>query len=150
MSWQPSQARALYNIPQWSEGYVDVNSAGHLSVRPFKAGPEVDLAALAMRLPREGLELPVLVRFTDILRDRVDALTGAFAEVIREYEYGGRYTAVYPIKVNQQKSVVEAILEHGGERVGIEAGSKPELAAVLGLARSGSVCLLYTSPSPRD
>ena len=139
MSWQPSQARALYNIPQWSEGYVDVNPAGHLTVRPFKTGPAVDLAALATRLPREGLELPVLVRFTDILRDRVDALTGAFAEVIREYEYGGRYTAVYPIKVNQQKSVVEAILEHGGERVGIEAGSKPELAAVLGLARPGSV-----------
>lgn len=137
--WSPAQARALYNIPQWSEGYVDVNAAGHLTVQPFKAGPAVDLAELAARLPKEGLELPVLVRFTDILRDRVDALTGAFAEVIREYEYRGRYTAVYPIKVNQQKSVVEAILGHGGERVGIEAGSKPELAAVLGLARPGSV-----------
>ncbi|MDP3856905.1 MAG: biosynthetic arginine decarboxylase [Stagnimonas sp.] len=139
MSWHASDARGLYNIPQWSEGYVDVNAAGHLTVQPFKAGPAVDLAALAARLPREGLQLPVLVRFTDILRDRVDALTGAFAEVIREYQYGGRYTAVYPIKVNQQKAVVEAILEHGGDRVGIEAGSKPELAAVLGLARPGSI-----------
>ncbi len=137
--WSAAQARALYNIPQWSEGYVDVNAAGHLTVQPFKAGPAVDLAEMVARLPKEGLELPVLVRFTDILRDRVDALTGAFAEVIREYEYRGRYTAVYPIKVNQQKAVVEAILDHGGERVGIEAGSKPELAAVLGLARPGSV-----------
>ena len=137
--WSPTQARALYNIPQWSEGYVDVNGRGHLTVQPFRSGPAVDLAEMVARLPKEGLELPVLVRFTDILRDRVDALTGAFAEVIREYEFRGRYTAVYPIKVNQQKAVVEAILDHGGERVGIEAGSKPELAAVLGLARPGSV-----------
>src|SRR6185503_4556269 len=74
-----------------------------------------------------------------ILQDRVDALTGAFGDVIRELNYGGRYTAVYPIKVNQQKSVVEEIVRHGGDRVGLEAGSKPELAAVLGLARPGAV-----------
>lgn len=138
-NWSPAQARARYNIPQWSEGYVDVNAAGHLTVQPFKQGVAVDLHALAMQLPKEGLEWPVLVRFTDILRDRVDALTGAFAQVIAEYGYSGRYTAVYPIKVNQQKAVVEAIVQHGGTRVGIEAGSKPELAAVLGLALPGSV-----------
>lgn len=137
--WTPSHARALYNIPQWSEGYVDVNDAGHLTVQPFRTGPAVDLAELAIALQKEGLDLPVLVRFTDILRDRVDALTGAFAQVIAEYGYRGHYTGVYPIKVNQQKSVVEAIIGHGAERVGIEAGSKPELAAVLGLARPGSV-----------
>jgi arginine decarboxylase len=137
--WTTAQARALYNIPQWSEGYVDVNTAGHVTVQPFANGPAVDLAALAQALPKEGLDLPVLVRFTDILRDRVDALTSAFSKVIAEYEYRGQYTAVYPIKVNQQKSVVEAIISHGGDRVGIEAGSKPELAAVLGLARPGSV-----------
>jgi arginine decarboxylase len=139
MSFTAAQARARYNIPQWSEGYVDVNAAGHLTVQPFKQGVAVDLHELATRLPGEGLEWPVLVRFTDILRDRVDALTGAFAQVIAEYEYRGAYTAVFPIKVNQQKAVVEAIVEHGAARVGIEAGSKPELAAVLGLARPGSV-----------
>jgi arginine decarboxylase len=138
-TWSSEDARARYNIPQWSEGYVDVNAQGHLTVQPFKQGVAVDLHALALRLPTEGLEWPVLVRFTDILRDRVDALTGAFAQVIAEYEYRGAYTAVFPIKVNQQKAVVEAIVEHGGARVGIEAGSKPELAAVLGLARPGSV-----------
>ena len=137
--WPAEAARARYNIPQWSEGYVDVNDKGHLTVQPFKQGVAVDLHDLAQQLPKEGLEWPVLVRFTDILRDRVDALTGAFAQVIAEYEYRGRYTAVYPIKVNQQKAVVQAIVQHGGERVGIEAGSKPELAAVLGLARPGSV-----------
>jgi arginine decarboxylase len=128
-------------MPNWGEGYFDVSDAGNVVVRPFRdrSPVAVDLHALAQRLPGEGLDLPVLVRFTDILRDRVDALAGAFATVIGEYGYGGRYTGVYPIKVNQQGSVVEAILGHGGDRVGIEAGSKPELAAVLGLARPGSV-----------
>ncbi|MCC2656280.1 MAG: biosynthetic arginine decarboxylase [Panacagrimonas sp.] len=139
--WTPSQARGLYNMPNWGEGYFDVSDAGNVVVRPFRerSPGAVDLHELALRLPGEGLELPVLVRFTDILRDRVDALAGAFATVIGEYGYGGGYTGVYPIKVNQQGSVVEAILGHGGDRVGIEAGSKPELAAVLGLARPDSV-----------
>lgn len=140
-TFSPAQARDLYNIARWGEGYFDVSESGHVLVRPYRerSAVGIDLHELARRLPIEGLDLPVLVRFTDILRDRVDALTGAFAEVIREYAYGGRYTGVYPIKVNQQGSVVEAILNHGADRVGIEAGSKPELAAVLGLARPGSV-----------
>ncbi len=139
-SWTAADARATYNIGQWSEGYVDVGDHGALLVKPRGVdGPAIDLHTLTERLPREGLDLPVLLRFTDILHDRVDRLTTAFAEVIAEYEYRGAYTAVYPIKVNQQKSVVEAIVRHGGARVGLEAGSKPELAAVLGVAPAGSV-----------
>src|SRR5579885_509929 len=140
-AWTPADAQRLYNMPQWGEGYFEVGDHGHVQVRPFRdASPvAVDLYELARRLQREGLALPVLVRFTDILRDRVDALTGAFDEVIADYAYRGRYTAVYPIKVNQQRSVVEAIVRHGGARVGLEAGSKPELAAVLGVAPAGSV-----------
>ena len=139
--WAAADAEALYNIPQWGEGYFGVNAAGHVEVRPYRerSPAAIDLHQLAERLPREGLQLPVLVRFTDILKDRVDALTGAFAEVIAEYEYTGAYTAVYPIKVNQQREVVEAIVRHGGARVGLEAGSKPELAAVLGVAPAGGV-----------
>jgi arginine decarboxylase len=139
--WTAAQARELYNMPQWGEGYFDVSPQGHVVVRPHPGRPDVaiDLYALAQRLPREGLELPVLVRFADILHDRVDSLTGAFAEVIAELGYKGRYTAVYPIKVNQQGDVVGQIVRHGAERVGLEAGSKPELAAVLGMARPGSV-----------
>jgi len=139
--WTAQDASGLYNIPQWGEGYFSVGADGHLRVRPYRdrSPVEIDLYELARRLPREGLELPVLVRFTDILHDRVDALTGAFAEVIAEYGYGGAYTAVYPIKVNQQREVVEAIVRHGASRVGLEAGSKPELAAVLGVAPAGSV-----------
>lgn len=139
--WTAAQAADLYNIPYWSEGYIDVAANGHLLVRPFRdrSPVAIDLYELARRLPREGLELPVLVRFSNILHDRVDALTGAFSGVIAELEYAGRYTAVYPIKVNQQRDVVAEIVAHGGERVGLEAGSKPELAAVLGMARPGSV-----------
>jgi arginine decarboxylase len=139
--WTPADAAARYNLAHWGDGYFGVGQEGHLQVRPFRdrSPVQVDLYRLAERLPKEGLDLPVLVRFTDILRDRVDMLCEAFAGVIADYGYQGRYTAVYPIKVNQQESVVEAIVEHGGSRVGIEAGSKPELAAVLGLAPSGSI-----------
>ncbi|NKF22037.1 biosynthetic arginine decarboxylase [Solimonas marina] len=138
--WDAVQARELYNVPQWGEGYFDVRD-GHVHVLPFreKTRTSIDLYELARRLPAEGLDLPVLVRFVNILHDRVDQLTDAFAQAIGELGYNGRYTAVYPIKVNQQGDVVEQIVAHGGERVGIEAGSKPELAAVLGLARPGSV-----------
>ncbi|MDR3419417.1 MAG: biosynthetic arginine decarboxylase [Nevskia sp.] len=140
-AWTAAGAAALYNIPQWGEGYFGVGADGHLKVRPYRdrSPVEIDLYELAQRLPREGLDLPVLVRFTDILKDRVDALTGAFTTVIAEYDYKGGYTAVYPIKVNQQREVVESIVRHGGARVGLEAGSKPELAAVLGVAPAGSI-----------
>ncbi len=139
--WTAAQARDLYNMPQWGEGYFDVSPQGHVIVRPHPGRPDatIDLYELAQRLPRQGLELPVLLRFVDVLHDRVDALTSAFAEVIAELAYAGRYTAVYPIKVNQQGDVIEQIVRHGGERVGLEAGSKPELAAVLGMARPGSI-----------
>jgi len=140
-TWSPADARALYNMPQWGEGYFDVADSGHVVVRPFREHSPVaiDLHALAQRLGQEGLELPVLVRFVNVLHDRVDSLTGAFAEVIGELGYRGSYTAVYPIKVNQQGDVIEEIVRHGGDRVGLESGSKPELAAVLGMARPGSV-----------
>jgi len=141
LGWTARDAVDLYNIAKWGDGYFDVSESGHLVVHPKGVGSKVaiDLHQLAERLPREGLDLPVLVRFTDILKDRVDVLCGAFAHVIKELGYAGRYTAVYPIKVNQQESVVKAIVAHGGDRVGLEAGSKPELAAVLGLAPAGSI-----------
>ena len=145
--WSAADARDLYNMPYWGEGYVDANEAGHVVVRPFRerSPVSVDLYELAQRLPKENLALPVLVRFTNILHDRVDALTGAFSSVIEELGYKGAYTAVYPIKVNQQRDVCAEIVKHGGTRVGLEAGSKPELAAVLGLAPASStiVCNGY-------
>ncbi len=134
--WDIRQARDIYNLAHWGGGYVDVNPAGHLSVRPDRSADAagIDLHALAGELTAAGLNLPVLVRFTDILRDRVDTLCNAFARAMADDGYSGRYTAVYPIKVNQQRTVVEEILRHGGARVGLEAGSKPELMAVLALS----------------
>ena len=139
-------ARNVYNLAHWSGGYFDAGENGHLLARPRRDERSVDLDALSAEIRQAGLALPVLVRFTDILRDRVTHLCQAFAEAMARHDYAGRYTAVYPIKVNQQRSVVgELLAAEDGAQVGLEAGSKPELMAVLGLAARGSriVCNGY-------
>jgi len=143
MTWTIDSALDAYNLAHWGGGYFDINAAGHLTARPDRdpARAGIDLYQLAGELRQSGLKLPVLVRFTDILRDRVDTLCAAFAAAMRNEDYRGRYTAVYPIKVNQQRSVVEQILGHGSERVGLEAGSKPELLAVLALSKPDGVVI---------
>ena len=97
-------AKKTYNVKRWSEGYVDINAQGELCVNPLKkAGAgSINLATLAEQLKEEGLTLPILVRFTDILGHRASSLINAFANAKKEREYEGKYTAVYPIKVNQQ------------------------------------------------
>ncbi len=139
--WTVQQARDVYNTAHWGGGYFDIGEHGHVVVRPDRntGSRGIDLYRLAGELKEAGLSLPVLVRFIDILHDRVDTLCGAFAGAMESDGYQGRYTAVYPIKVNQQRSVVEEILARGGDRVGLEAGSKPELMAVLALAPANSV-----------
>jgi arginine decarboxylase len=141
--WNIQAARDTYNLAHWGEGYVDINDAGNVVVRPLRGadGPAVDLHALVGEIRAAGLPLPVLVRFADILRDRVGSLCGAFAAAMQADGYEGAYTAVYPIKVNQQRAVVDHILSAGGGQVGLEAGSKPELMAVLGLAPADSVII---------
>ena len=137
--WTIEGARALYNVEGWGDGYFDVNDKGHVVVRPDKVRPErtVDLFDLACDLEAQGVILPVLLRFSDILRSRIEALNGCFEHAIREFEYTGGYTTVYPIKVNQQRHVVEEIVEFGkATGVGLECGSKPELQAVLALTES--------------
>ena len=116
-SWRPADAATAYNIPEWSEGYVAVGQQGHLLVQPRGAGgPAIDLAALTRRLPSEGLELPVLLRFGDILADRIRSLVNAFDEARAALDYAGGYTLVYPIKVNQQQTVVAGIVRAGGQK----------------------------------
>lgn len=139
--WDIQRARDTYNISYWGGDYFDINEDGHLEVRPRRKGvqPGIDLYQLSQEAQNAGLALPLLVRFSDILHDRVDTLCDAFTQAMGEAGYQGRYTAVYPIKVNQQKSVVQEILRHGEARVGLEAGSKPELMAVLALSRTGGV-----------
>lgn len=130
-------AREQYRVAAWSEGYFDVDGAGRVVARPRRGGPEIALPEVVDTLAGAGLRLPVLVRFTDILADRVDGLCRAFDEACARHDYRGGYTAVYPVKVNQQRTVVEHIVRAGGGRVGLEAGSKPELMAVLALAPPG-------------
>ena len=135
--WTIDSARTLYNIEGWGIGYFDINEQGHVVVRPDADNParELDLYELANDLEAQGVGLPLLLRFSDILRSRIESLTERFDRAIREYEYTGGYTTVFPIKVNQQRHVVEEIVEFGkSSGVGLECGSKPELQAVLALA----------------
>ncbi len=137
--WSIDRARSLYNIEGWGAGYFDINERGNVVVRPDLARPQhgVDLRELAQDLEEQGIQLPVLLRFSDILRSRVNTLSERFASAMREFDYSGQYTTVYPIKVNQQRHVVEEIVRYGAQHgVGLECGSKPELQAVLGLVES--------------
>jgi len=137
--WSIEQAKALYNVDGWGAGYFDVSERGRVIVRPDRDHPErtLDLFDLAKDLQEQGVELPVLLRFSDILRSRIESLSERFASALREFEYDGGYTTVYPIKVNQQRHVVEEIVQFGSAHgVGLECGSKPELQAVLGLTES--------------
>ena len=137
--WSIEAARALYNVEGWGSGYFDISEAGHVLVRPDPSRPErtLDLLELATDLEGQGIQLPVLLRFSDILRSRIETLSDRFASATREFEYTGGYTTVYPIKVNQQRHVVEEIVHFGkAQGVGLECGSKPELQAVLGLAET--------------
>jgi arginine decarboxylase len=139
--WTLDDARHTYNIAHWGEGYFDIDDQGRAIVRPRRDARSVALADVAAEARASALPLPVLVRFVDILHDRVDALADAFADACARHDYGGAYTAVYPIKVNQQRSVVEHIKRPGDARVGLEAGSKPELMAVLALSEAGGVVI---------
>ncbi len=138
-AWTIEAARALYNIEGWGDRYFDINDKGHVVVRPDRERPDrtLDLFELACDLEAQGVNLPVLLRFSDILRSRIESLNANFMAAIKEFEYSGSYTTVYPIKVNQQRHVVEEIVEFGkATGVGLECGSKPELQAVLALSES--------------
>jgi arginine decarboxylase len=138
-SWSIDAARTLYNVEGWGAGFFDINEQGHVVVRPDKERPEhvVDLFEITNDLEEQGIALPVLLRFSDILRSRIEALSTRFEQAREEFAYTGGYTTVYPIKVNQQRHVVEEIVEFGkGHGVGLECGSKPELQAILGLAEN--------------
>ncbi|GAA0710734.1 biosynthetic arginine decarboxylase [Dokdonella soli] len=140
--WTADEARHTWAVPHWSEGYFDVGDDGDLKVRPRGAeGPTLSLPAIVEAARAQGSRLPLLVRFADILNDRRARLQRAFANAMAEWDYSGGYTAIYPIKVNQQKNVAGELAANGAEGFGLEAGSKPELMAVLALARRGSTVI---------
>ena len=127
--WMIRDSLELYNVPNWGAGFFDVNAKGHVEVLPRGTeGAGIDLLELVQDLERRGLRAPLLIRFSDILASRVEGLSRAFNSAIAEYSYQGRYRGVYPIKVNQQRQVVEEVVRYGAcLGVGLEAGSKPEL-----------------------
>ena len=134
-SWTASDSNELYNIQGWSRGYFSAAPTGQLMAHP--AGPEggaIDLSALVAELEERGIQAPILLRFTDLLGERVQTIAGAFAQSIADYGYQGRYRGVYPIKVNQQAQLVEDLVEVlRPHHMGLEAGSKPELLVTLAL-----------------
>ncbi len=134
-TWTTRDSAELYGIAGWGNGYFDINEQGHVVLTSAATGGvPIDLKKAVDDLVRRGLSLPLLIRFSDVLRRRIEEIYGAFADKIEEYGYQGRYRAVMPIKVNQQRHVVEELLEVGGDfDIGLEAGSKPELLVAIAM-----------------
>ena len=142
--WTLADSVETYEIRTWGNPYFGVNDRGHVVVHPYgPEGPSADLKELVDEVRRRGIPLPLLIRFTDILRRRVAELNEAFARAIKEYEYEGTYRGVYPIKVNQVANVVTEILQAGRPfHYGLEAGSKPELLATMALLEDPEALIL--------
>src|SRR5712671_4934897 len=151
-SWNIQQARNLYSIQRWGAKYFDINEAGRVVAKPLRdSGAVVDITDVIEEAKARGLKFPVLIRFQDILRHRVESINMAFRNAINEFNYQSRYRGVFPIKVNQLREVVEEILDAGKPYdFGLEVGSKPELFAGLALqSQMGSliVCNGYKDAS---
>lgn len=134
--WTVSDAAELYEVAAWGKGYFSINAEGHLCVHPTKEPHRsIDLKRLVDRLQDRGIQTPVLIRFGDLLRHHLGEIHAAFQQAIRDHDYHGGYQCVFPIKVNQQRQVVEEVMDYGRPyHFGLEAGSKPELLAVVALA----------------
>ena len=142
--WTIDEAREHYNIKGWGAGYFDINSKGNIVVRPdAKSAHHIDLKELVDDIQSRGYSLPVLIRFSDILKASIANLANSFQNSIDEYGFEGQYHGVYPIKVNQQRQVVEEIVKFGQPfNIGLEAGSKPELHAILAILDNPEALLI--------
>ena len=134
-AWSVADALENYGVPNWSAGYFGINEKGHVIVHPQgPEGPTADLKELVDEVRQRGIDLPLLLRFTGILKERIRALHEAFYRAIQECGYRGDYRGVFPVKVNQQRWVIEEIVNIGRQyHYGLEAGSKPELLAVMAM-----------------
>lgn len=132
--WSIEDSAELYNINGWGLNYFSVNEKGHVTVTPKAGGPTIDLKELMEELQVRDVEAPVLLRFPDILDNRIEKISNCFEFAAQEYGYTAKNFIIYPIKVNQMRPVVEEIVSHGNKfNIGLEAGSKPELHAVLSI-----------------
>ena len=143
-AWTTRDSLELYKVANWGADFFGINDEGHVQVSPrIGDASRIDLLELVQDLRRRGVRTPLLIRFTDILASRVQRLNDSFRRSIDEYAYRGRYRGVYPIKVNQQRHVVEEIIQHGAaERMGLEAGSKPELLIALALLDTADALII--------
>lgn len=132
--WKTEDSAELYNINSWGKDYFSINQQGHLTVTPKEGGPEIDIRDLLEELQGHDISTPVLLRFPDILNNRIAKISKCFERAAKEYAYTAQSYIIYPIKVNQMRPVVEELVNHGTNyNVGLEAGSKPELHAVLSI-----------------
>ena len=132
--WRIEDSEELYNITGWGTSYFGINEKGHVIVTPRKDGVAIDLKELVDELQLRDVTAPMLLRFPDILDNRIEKISCCFQKAAAEYGYKGENFIIYPIKANQMRPVVEEMITHGKKfNLGLEAGSKPELHAVIGL-----------------
>lgn len=136
--WSTADAAELYDVGRWGKGYFSISPQGHLLVHPERdPRRSIDLKHLVDSMQLRGLDLPLLLRFNGILKDRIRELHDVFARAIADHKYAGSYACVYPVKVNQQRHVVEQVVEYGKHHgFGLEAGSKPEMLAVVAMSEA--------------
>jgi len=147
-SWDIDKARQAFRVPRWSEGYVDIDDHGDLLIQPTQdRNQAIRLTELVRCLKDEGMDLPVLARFPDLLRHRLLRLNEAFADAMHVGGYTGAYLPLYPVKVNQQRTVIQAMLQQHSpfQTMGLEVGSKAEFMLALGMLKRGDtlVCNGY-------
>ena len=143
-TWKIEDSLDLYQVQAWGSGYFGINAAGHVVVRPdTRLEREIDLLEVVEGLNARDLRAPLVVRFSDILAHRLRHLHDAFANAIAENDYKNRYAAVFPVKVNQQRLVVEEVYRYGAQfGFGLEVGSKPELLAVMAMTEGDAERLI--------
>jgi arginine decarboxylase len=151
-AWSIEKSEELYRITGWGEPYFSINAAGHVTVSPEgDRGGSLDLFDLVNALKQRNLGLPLLIRFSDILQDRIERLNAAFAKEIARYSYPGVYRGVYPVKCNQQRHLVEALVQFGKpHQFGLEAGSKPELMIALATLKTPGALLICNGYKDRE
>src|SRR6185295_2727217 len=150
--WDVDAAISTYNVDGWGTGYFTVNAAGNVEVRPLQEkGGSIDILAVVNEARERGLGFPLVIRFQDLLRHRVESVNHAFQNAIAEFGYRGVYRGVFPIKVNQSREVIEEIIDAGLQfHFGLEAGSKPELVAALAMHKDPEsliICNGYKDPA---
>lgn len=151
-NWTIEESEELYRIQGWGDPYFSINAAGHVTVSPKgNRGGSLDLFELVKALKQRNLGLPLLIRFSDILEDRIERINSAFAKAIARYSYPGVYRGVFPVKCNQQRHLVEDLVRFGQpHQFGLEAGSKPELMIALASLKTPGALLICNGYKDRE